>query len=118
MAEKIAIDMLFEEAEDVFHFTEKGLEALDILLHKYSGDDIRKITGITRNALANYKRTENCRVSKRGKQGFEKLVRHYNGDDRQPMDDSVEAPSELSRYTERELMLELKRRGLKVSISV
>jgi len=118
MTEKLQINELFEESDGVFHFTEKGLEALAILMDEYSGDDIRKISGITRNALANYKRTPDCRVSKRGKQGIEKLIHFFNDDERQPGDDTMEAPSELSRYSERELMLELKRRGLKVTITI
>ncbi len=116
--EKLDVEEFFITEDKITRFTQEGLEGVDLFLENYSGDQIRKISGITRSALINYTKTPKCRVSKRGRDGIKNLINFYNEATPEALAEISTAPPGLSQYTERELMLELKRRGLKVTVSV
>lgn len=118
MDEKLRIESFFVIEDEATLLTKEGLDGINIFLKKYSGDQIRKISDITRSALINYKKKNNAKISKRGQRGIQKLINFYNEADPEVLEELDAASAGLGQYSERELMLELKRRGLKVTITI
>ncbi|MCK4620601.1 MAG: hypothetical protein KAT62_00140 [Desulfuromonadales bacterium] len=95
----------------------KGDGGMKKLLADYTDSKIRQISGVSRSALVNYIKRES-RISKRGQEAIKKLVAHYNNEPLTEDSLLLLQKHDLSQVPDRELMLELKRRGYNLTVTV
>lgn len=111
MGDRLKVEQFFNTDNNEIKLTEEGLSGVNFLLGEYHGKKIREISGITRSAMVNYTNNPNGRISKRGRDGVESLANDYNS--KQPTRGVV--VDGLEQYSDKDLILELQRRGYRFS---
>lgn len=114
---QLSIDVFFQKVDGKTRLTSEGSQGIEALFEEFQGEKVRELSGVTRSAIYNYTKPE-VNISSKGRKAIETLVKIYNGE--APASDKQDNVSSdgLAQYSEKELMLELKRRGFKVTLEV
>lgn len=118
MSDELRVEDFFSFGGDGVTLSEYGNNGTRKILEKYSGGQIKEISGVSRSALANYVTGAN-RISKRGQEALKRLILKFNnelvGIDNT---DQKTIPQNINLFTDRELLEELKNRGFNVFVSI
>jgi hypothetical protein len=119
MKKPLNVELFFNTANNEIKLTEvEGCQGIKILLDEFHGKLIKEIAGITRSAMINYDKNPKGRISKRGRDGIVNLANYYNSKILGVQSSSEEIPAELAKYSDREILLELIRRGYQLTKEV